>query len=89
MCDSSSDRFALEVSRRRIAGLCSALGWHSASPSSLDLLADLLRLQVARMGRAMREAAEACGRTRPDLRDARSAGGLLLVGLLLLRSFLF
>lgn len=69
MCDSSSDQYALEVTRRRIAGVCAALGWQAAHPSSLELMGDLLRLYITRLGRNIRDNAESCNRSVPGIRD--------------------
>ncbi len=63
------DRYAAEVCRRRIAGVCRTLGWHTAHASSLDLMTDLLRLYVTRMGRGIRDSAEICNRSSVNLSD--------------------
>ena len=67
------DEFALEITKRAIARACGALDFKFASPSALNVLADVVRHYIQSVGENCRDHAELAGRSAPGLFDVVSA----------------
>jgi len=64
--------YAQSVVKRRLASLCLALGWNSTHSSAMDIMQDLMVRYIKLIGTDVKQRAELCNRTQPDLMDLQS-----------------
>lgn len=67
--DKTTEKVLNPIVKTGVAALCQTIGWHAAQTSAIDVLSDIFKHQLMKMGRLSHSYAQHYGRTNVNLDD--------------------